>query len=517
MQGTLATLATKVSPTVLAKVLAYKTPEGEEPFHKGMPNKSFGEQIFANDPKGIKALLDSNKVAYTKYLKEEREREVNFTRESAISEAQQILIDNPDDLVGFKSRIDLGRTRLRAMGETTEKLDRMAEFTATPSGIQQDIDNINNYVINGDYDKALTYIEKSGNPMLNKFVDKLTTQKVARDSEEYKTQKTAARTLVEGLVTLNNDQKDVHGRPDVAAVQNDLGRFYEASLSSLIEKGTPPNEAIFEASQLTQNYWLSNGGGQKTSQKATGKFVYNDQGGMKVKGRANKGGFDKYITWKKLDNEFNVDVGDLRRFNMELKSTFGDNPDIRTLEQHLNTAGSVLDHQDFISTAQAGKYTPEVLWKSRKLGIPPLVLLNKQLEALRNSEDPLDKEFVKKHRLNKLNLPGMSAEEDVYQYLQESDTTGAKDLQSVMNRKAVMSPNQLKRMAIFKDVGNVDVKRAIWPELDGTANEGLLATRNWFDRDKYLNWKDWDRAAFPTNILGDFWDEDKTTPDNTYS
>jgi len=486
MQGTLATLATKVSPTVLAKVLAYKTPEGEEPFHKGMPNKSFGEQIFANDPKGIKALLDSNKVAYTKYLKEEREREINFTRESTISEAGKILEEDPNDLVGFKSRIDLGRTRLRAMGESTEKLDRMAEWTATPAGIENDLKNIKELELNGKYSEALTYIKKSGNPLLNGLVDRLTKQQVARSGDNYKSKRRSAQTLLAQVVTLDPNQKDIDGRPDVAAVQSDLTRYFDKELTKLIDLGTPADEAIDRASALTTKYWLDNGGGQKTSQKATGKFVYNDQGGIKIKGRANKGGFDNFVTFKKVENEFNVGVDDLRRFNMELKDTFTNNPELKSLDALLTKPNTVLTREDIKLVGMTGKFTPEVLWKARRLGVEPWALFNTQTAALMNSKDPLDKDFVKNNNIANMNLDNrIRIGEDIHKYLHEYNSVGSNTLSAVMKKRENLSPNQLKRMVVFKDPTSRKHKGALWPELNGTANEGLLKTRSLFNRDDY--------------------------------
>ena len=528
MQATLSTLATKVSPTVLAKVLAYKTPEGEEPFHKGMPNKSFGEQIFANDPSAVNTLLKANRKAYGKYLKENREAEVTFIRENTIAEAGKILDENPNDLVGFKARIDQGRSRLRAMGESTEKLDRMAEWTATPAGIENDLKNIKELELNGKYSEALTYIKKSGNPLLNGLVDRLTKQQVARSGDNYKSKRRSAQTLVAQLVTLNSEQKDIDGRPDVAAVQSDLTRYFDKELTKLIDLGTPADEAIDRASQLTTKYWVDNGGGQKTSQGATGKFVYNDQGGIKIKGRANKGGFDNFVTFKKVENEFNVGVDDLRRFNMELKDVFGTNPDIDTLDDVLTKPNTVLTREDIKLVAMTGKFTPEVLWKARRLGIEPWALFNTQTAALMKSENPLDKDFVKENKIAKMNLDNrIKVGEDIHQYLHDYNSVGSHTLSAVMKKRENLSPNQLQRMAVFKDPTNIEIKGALWPELKGTANEGLLKTRSLFNRDKYNKkrgneWlgrtdergtSNYDRILdLNMDIRGDFND-----PQNTYS
>ena len=169
------------------------------------------------------------------------------------------------------------------MGESTDKLDRMAEWTATPAGIENDLKNIQELELNGKYSEALTYIKKSGNPLLNGLVDRLTKQQVARSGDNYKSKRKSAQTLVAQLVTLNPDQKDIDGRPDVAAVQSDLTRHFDKELTKLIDLGTPADEAIDRASELTTKYWVDNGGGQKTSKGATGKFAYNDQGGIKIR------------------------------------------------------------------------------------------------------------------------------------------------------------------------------------------------------------------------------------------
>ena len=105
-------------------------------------------------------------------------------------------------------------------------------------------------------------------------------------------------------------------------------------------------------------------------------------------------------------------------------------------ERVLDTSESVLSRNDILGFFSTKKLAPEIIYKARRLGIPPSTLIRRQLEALVKA----DPEYAKLHQLDKIEFPE-GGDEQIYGMLERSDP----NLRYAFTR-ADLSPNQNQRL-----------------------------------------------------------------------
>ena len=105
-------------------------------------------------------------------------------------------------------------------------------------------------------------------------------------------------------------------------------------------------------------------------------------------------------------------------------------------ERVLDTSESVLSRNDILGFFSTKKLAPEIIYKARRLGIPPSTLIRRQLEALVKA----DPEYAKLHQLDKIEFPE-GGDEQIYGMLERSDP----NLRYAFTR-GDLSPNQNQRL-----------------------------------------------------------------------
>jgi hypothetical protein len=127
-------------------------------------------------------------------------------------------------------------------------------------------------------------------------------------------------------------------------------------------------------------------------------------------------------------------------------------------EKALNTANSLTSHGDiqgvFINSTLDAKgkpipnFSPEIIFKARALRIQPAQLILRQLQALKTSDDPRDKNFYNRHNLKQYeellkNDPAIKIEEAL---VNMADDKGQKLLFLWRNGVENMTANQITRL-----------------------------------------------------------------------
>ena len=105
-------------------------------------------------------------------------------------------------------------------------------------------------------------------------------------------------------------------------------------------------------------------------------------------------------------------------------------------ERVLDTSESVLSRNDILGFFSTKKLAPEIIYKARRLGIPPSTLIRRQLEALVKA----DPDYAKLHQLDAIKFPE-GGDEQIYGMLERSDP----NLRFAFTR-ADLSPNQNQRL-----------------------------------------------------------------------
>lgn len=105
-------------------------------------------------------------------------------------------------------------------------------------------------------------------------------------------------------------------------------------------------------------------------------------------------------------------------------------------ERVLDTSESVLSRNDILGFFSTKKLAPEIIYKARRLGIPPSTLIRRQLEALVKA----DPEYAKLHQLDKIEFPE-GGDEQIYGMLERADS----NLRYAFTR-GDLSPNQNQRL-----------------------------------------------------------------------
>ena len=105
-------------------------------------------------------------------------------------------------------------------------------------------------------------------------------------------------------------------------------------------------------------------------------------------------------------------------------------------ERVLDAPESVLTKEDLLGFFSTKKLSPEIIYKARRLGIPPSTLIRRQLEALVKA----DPEYAKLHQLDKIEFPE-GGDEQIYGMLERSDP----NLRYAFTR-GDLSPNQNQRL-----------------------------------------------------------------------
>ena len=105
-------------------------------------------------------------------------------------------------------------------------------------------------------------------------------------------------------------------------------------------------------------------------------------------------------------------------------------------ERVLDSPESVLTKEDLLGFFSTKKLSPEIIYKARRLGIPPSTLIRRQLEALVKANP----DYAKLHQLDAIKFPE-GGDEQIYGMLERSDS----NLRFAFTR-ADLSPNQNQRM-----------------------------------------------------------------------
>lgn len=460
----LSTITGEVSPTALANAL------GGTIKHKGYVSKKnpeglvkLADVLYENDAAGLQELQDANLAAWNEKVEKEHKAKISATNiEASKILTADLAIQDPSK---FQSEALRLKSKLYSLGANIEKIERIENASLAPKKLGSLSKRIDEQIRLGDYKSAKKIIDNSGNILLEaKYKEKVDAGAILRESDLFKNTLRESTDYLKGFVTIKPLQ---HLGTEEQLVIADVNQFFQNKVTEYKNAGISDVEAITQAKTDRDNYWKNNGGGTKDG---PGKFSWN------TKANKNKGGFEMHEKYRQRTG-IKPTVDKLRTFNQELSDAF---TNTTKLDQVLTTSESVLTKEDILDVEQSGKYTPELLWKAHRIGIPPSILYSEQVKALQNSTNEDDVNFVKTHGLGDIETLDFEAEKTVNDWIIKSEAINESNtLRAVLNKRGLenLSPNQLKRLVSLKDLNDIETNKILWPR-----GFGKLETRPLFSR-----------------------------------